>query len=156
MENQIIKRLYAKIVCDIKTQCWNWTGPLNEHGYGRISMNSKNTYIHRIMYQYFYGDIPEDKPLVLHTCDNPKCCNPKHLYAGTQKDNAQDRVKRNPDSWSKKTGRMGEKNHAAKLTEKQVIEIRTSQETQNTIAKRFNVGRTIISLIKNRKTWKHI
>ncbi len=149
MENPIIERIYAKIICDIKTQCWNWTGYLINSGYGRIKINNKMQLVHRFIYQYFYGPLPEDKPCVLHHCDNPKCCNPKHLYAGTKQDNANDKVKRNRSP-------MGEKCKCTKLTECQVIEIRESKDSQRVIAKRFNVSQMNISYIKNRKSWKHI
>ncbi len=151
MENQIIKRLYAKIVCDIKTRCWNWAGYSNREGYGKIDFNSKKQNVHRIIYQYFYGPIPEDKPLVLHHCDNRKCCNPMHLYAGTKKDNAIDREKRHRSNHP-----CGEKSSGAKLTEKQVIEIRASKETQIVLAKRFRVCKSNIGSIQRRHTWKHI
>lgn len=149
MKKLIINRIYEKTICDIKTHCWNWIGPLNENGYGRISMNNKNTYIHRFIYQYFYSPIPENKPYVLHHCDNPKCCNPKHLYAGTQQDNINDMIKRN-------RSQMGEKCKWTKLTKEQVLEIRKSNKPQKVMAKRFNISQTTISNIKNRKTWKHI
>lgn len=151
MKKPIINRIYEKIICDIKTRCWNWTGCLNNYGYGRISINSKMQLVHRIIYQKFYGLIPVDKPCVLHKCDNPKCCNPKHLYTGTQQNNANDREKRNRSNFA-----HGEKHYRAKLTEKQVLEIRVSKETQTVLAKQLKVHRCTIDRIQNRKTWKHL
>ena len=78
-----------------ETECWNWTGNLDRHGYGKKSINNKVKSTHRIMYEYIHGKTTSDKPSILHHCDNPKCCNPKHLYAGTVQDNVNDRVKRN-------------------------------------------------------------
>ena len=150
-QKSIIERIYEKTICDIKTQCWNWTGHLIQGGYGTISINNKIKYIHRIIYEYFYGPIPEDKPLILHRCDNPKCCNPMHLYAGTDQDNMNDKRKRN-----RCNSVYGEKNGRAKFTEKQILEIRKSKELLIVLAKRFNVSYSTIQKIKNRKTWKHI
>ena len=146
-----IDKILEKIDYHPETNCWNWMDYLDKKGYGWIRIGDKMIHIHRFMYQYFYGIIPEDKPLICHHCDNPKCCNPKHLYAGTPKDNMQDRSKRNPLSWL-----SGEKHGMAKLTEKQVLEIRASDEPYPVIAKRFNVNRATISHIITRKTWKHI
>jgi hypothetical protein len=151
MENQIIKRIYAKIVCDIKTRCWNWTGYLNHNGYGLITINGKTHRVHRLIYQKLCGPIPEDKPCILHRCDNRKCCNPKHLYAGTLQDNAIDRSKRNPKSYQ-----IGEKHGRTHLTEKDILEIRASEETQIVLAKRFRVCKANISFIQHRQTWKHL
>jgi len=144
----IFQRIIDRLKIDSVTGCWNWQG-CNRWGYGKITINKKTLCVHRVMYKIFYGSIPEDKPLVLHKCDNPKCCNPMHLYAGTQQDNMNDRVKRNQSC-------KGENHHNVKLTEKQVLEIRASSDMQIVLAQRFNVGRTIINDIKNRKRWKHI
>ncbi len=151
MKKSIIERIYENIVGDIQTRCWNWTGYLDKWGYGKISLNHKSQSVHRLIYQELCGPIPEDKPLVLHHCDNPKCCNPMHLYAGTHKDNMKDKAKRN-----RCNSPYGEKNGRSKLTEEQVLEIRQSKALQVIIAKRFNVGKTAISDIKNRKKWKHL
>ncbi len=145
-----INRIIDKIEIDPVTRCWEWTGHLNQE-YGQISINYKNILVHRFIYQYIHGKNSSDKPFVLHQCDNPKCCNPMHLYAGTKKDNAIDRSKRNPKSYQ-----IGEKHGLSKLTEKQVLEIRASKDPQRVIAKRFKVSETNIRYIKNRKTWRHI
>ncbi len=145
----IIDRIYEKTICDIKTRCWNWTGCLINNGYGQTRFDNKKQYVHRIIYQKLCGPIPEDKPFVLHKCDNRKCCNPKHLYTGTSQNNSDDMVKRCRST-------AGEKNINAKLTEKQIIEIRASKDSQRIIAKRFRVSYTTIQNIRRRKTWKHI
>ncbi len=155
MKKPIFQRIIDRLKIDPVTKCWNWTGVLYRDGYGKITLSHKNhpqpQRVHRLIYPYFYGSIPEDKPLVLHHCDNPKCCNPLHLYAGTHQDNINDRLKRNPHSWP-----VGEKHRCAKFTEKQVLEIRASKEPQVVIAKRLNVWPSAIWKIKHRKTWKHV
>ena len=151
MNQKYIDRIFNRIQIDTVTGCWNWQGSLNTWHYGQIKINKKTTLVHRIIYEYFYGNIPEDKPFILHDCDNPKCCNPMHLYAGTNQDNSNDKIKRNRANYS-----YGEQNKNSKLTKNQVIEIRTSKETQITMAKRFNVARSTISAIRIYKTWKHL
>ena len=148
MRKTPIERLFKNLEYNPETYCWEWQGALTR-GYGMININYQAKKVHRVMYKYIYGDIPADKPHILHQCDNPKCCNPTHLYAGTAQNNMDDMMNR---------GRSlkGEKQHLSKLTEKQVLEIRTSEEPQTVLVKRFNVGKATISKIKNRKTWKHI
>ena len=148
IQKPVIDRIIDNIRRNPETFCWEWNGTLTE-GYGHIKINGKMTLVHRAMYQYVYGSIP--KPFVLHRCDNRKCCNPMHLYAGTSQDNMHDRVKRNPESFI-----YSEKHGNAKLIEKQVKEVRKSEEPQAVIAKRLNVSQGTISKIKSRKSWKHI
>ena len=82
--------------------CWEWTASADKDGYGYLRINNKKPKAHRLAYETWIGPIPEDKPQVLHHCDNPPCINPEHLYAGTNKDNVKDRIKRNRSSryWS--------------------------------------------------------
>ena len=74
--------------------CWVWTAHLNKLGYGQFWMgcrDSGNQYMaHRVAYVISIGDIPK-WIFVLHTCDNPSCVNPTHLWLGTALDNARDR-----------------------------------------------------------------
>lgn len=77
----------------IRNNCWEWQGKINESGYGCFQENieGKRYYLiaHRISYEEFIGDIPKNK-CVCHSCDNPKCCNPEHLWIGTHKENIHD------------------------------------------------------------------
>jgi len=71
-------------------ECWNWLGRTTD-GYGHMSINGKEVLSHRLAYQFSVGLIPSGLA-VLHTCDNPSCCNPKHLWLGTRADNNKDRA----------------------------------------------------------------
>lgn len=82
-------RLRAKLRQDA-SGCWVWTGSTTRRGWhGRISVNHHLVMAHRVAYELWVGPIPEGLK-VLHRCDNPPCCNPMHLFLGTQRDNMQD------------------------------------------------------------------
>ena len=71
------------------TGCWEWNGAFRNDGYGTIKINGRQQGAHRYSYELYVEQIP-DKMLVLHTCDNRSCVNPKHLFLGSSEDNAQD------------------------------------------------------------------
>jgi len=83
-------RIFSKISVDPETGCWNWTGALDIHGYGVLNYHGKTTKVHRLIYAKTVEPIPSgnhpSKELD-HLCDNPKCCNPKHLKLCTHKEN---------------------------------------------------------------------
>ncbi len=135
-------------------KCWNWNGDKNQDGYGRIQINFKKYFIHRIVYELIYGSIPKNL-CVLHRCDNRLCFNPQHLYLGTRNDNMKDMVQKNRSYHP-----IGEKNSNHKLTIEEVKEIRllysSKQYTQKTLSEKFNITRQHLSKIIKNKIWVDI
>lgn len=139
------------------TGCILWTGSVNEHGYGFLSVgtsrkNRRNKYAHRISYELKHGPIPSDMK-VLHRCDNPPCVNPDHLFLGTHSDNVADKI-------AKGRGAKGEQAGPSKLTESQVIEIRRRYalggiSIKNLAAEFGMTFHPVWCIIRNR-TWTHV
>ncbi len=130
--------------------CWAWIKSRNNTGYGQFSIGSWNRRVcstHRMAFFLTRGYWPTW--LVCHTCDWRRCCNPSHLYEGTYKMNSEDMVRK---SRSARTG--------AKITEDQVIEIRTLVDSgkmfHRDIAAQYGLCRGTITRIANRRIWKNI
>lgn len=120
--------------------CWIWTGATNSGGYGHYTLNYKQIKAHRTSYELSNNIILTDKDEILHKCDNPPCCNPKHLVKGTRQDNMIDMVRK---------GRS-----TSKLTPTQVEEIRIKSNIKRFIlAKEYGVSESTISRIINNKRW---
>lgn len=133
----------------LKNGCCKCTShSLTDQGYVKLTINGKQTYGHRYMYEQKYG-----KPILevlRHTCDNRWCINPDHLIEGTHNDNVQDRVSRNRSA-------KGIQNGRAKLTEQNVVDIYNDNITPKMhLANKYNVDPKVIRDIKQKKTWKHL
>ena len=124
--------------------CWLWTGARYDTGYGEAAVNSRPRGAHRVAWELTNGAIPLGQ-LVCHSCDNPPCCNPAHLFLSTDAGNALDKVKK---------GRA-----PTKISAEAVLAIRArhaSGEQQLTLARDFGLSKNMVWLIVNRKAWKHI
>lgn len=85
---EIIARFESKFV---RTKgCWLWTASTDYDGYGYFQLNRKAEKAHRVAYSLYVGIIPMGL-IVCHSCHNPSCVNPEHLYIGSYSDNAIDR-----------------------------------------------------------------
>jgi hypothetical protein len=142
-----------KIDIQSPTQCWNWVGSVKDCGHGMWGYKSywNGTKIaSRETYRLFKGD-PKDM-FVCHSCGNPRCCNPNHLYLGTAKQNQMDRVKHN-------TSNRGSRCGTAKLNEDQVIHIKKLIKNKVKlidIAIKFGVSESTVKAIKQNRNWAHL
>lgn len=89
--NNAINRFFTSI--KEVNGCWEWQGSLTKSGYGRFAFKSRTYRAHRFSYIIHKGDI-KDKNIICHTCDNPKCVNPDHLWQGTIKQNTHDMIEK--------------------------------------------------------------
>lgn len=140
--------------------CWVWLGsakmrndrPSKEwHGQWR-NVKGEIELTNRAAWRLFVGPIPLDAQ-VLHRCDVPRCCNPEHLFLGSQADNVR-------DMWRKARAKpgvsKGSAHGCAKITESDVRAIRASAEKTAALAKTYSLARSTIDSIRQRKTWTHI
>jgi hypothetical protein len=131
--------------------CWPWIGYIEPYGYGRVVIAGKRYLAHRAAYEHFVGPILPGFDL-LHSCDNPPCCNPKHLTPGMHIHNMREMAQR-----GRAKPPHGEKAASAKLTAASVPLIRrrlSNGETCAAIAKDYGVSLHAIFDIKRGKTWK--
>lgn len=142
------------------SNCWNWHRGKSAAGYGQCYFNGKRVYAHRLAKVIFdnldHSLLSDPNIVVLHECDNPACVNPAHLRVGTQIDNVIDRD-------IKGRVRHGSKHPVAKLTESDVLEIRSMVRRRKElslhkqdIAKCYNISPSTLTAIINRTTWKRI
>jgi len=153
---QIAQRFWGKVAIGRIDECWPWQASSNKLGYGRFVIKKVIYKAHRVAFAIHNG-LFNYKLCVLHKCDNPCCCNPKHLFTGTQSQNIADCISKGR---KRTTPKVGEENNKAKLTAKQVAEIRSSFRpiygVATALSKKYNVYRTTITRIAQRQTWKHI
>jgi hypothetical protein len=140
-----LARFWAKV--HKGDECWEWTALADKNGYGKFWLQGYTYRANRISYAIANGDPGELH--VCHTCDNPLCVNPAHLWLGTSGDNTRDKVAKNRQT-------KGESDGNSKLTTEMVGEILDSEETNLTLAARYGVSDGLISHIRRGSVWKHI
>jgi len=160
MDTSLWDRYWTMTEVDDSTGCRLWTGsrvnkPDGTKTYGKIEIDGKFVYAHRMAWALYRGFIPAGM-CICHKCDNPQCCNIDHLFMGTKKENSQDSVRK---------GRMhsGETSGRSKLTDAKVKVIRQTYEEKadkvgivKALALLFDVTRVTIYRVINRETWNHI
>lgn len=145
---------FEKFFSKSTSGCWEWTGAVNEGGYGRFYHRARNATASRVAYELYVGPIASGL-FVCHRCDNRKCVRPEHLFLGTCADNNHDMAQKNR---ARGKTLYGEANPVAKLTTAAVIAIREllPTVTRAELAARFGVCKTTISRAAHGSTWSHL
>ena len=126
-------------------KCWIWIGPRSRWGYGLLSYQGIRAQAHRFSWEIHNGEIPP-RLLVCHSCDNPPCVRPEHLWLGTNQENTRD---------AQVKSRLG------KVSAQDVLDIRAAVARggwgcQMEQARIYGVTHSCVYAIVNRKTWTHI
>lgn len=147
----ILRRRFFSSVQRHPNGCLLWVGDLTPQGYGLFIVKSSRG-AHRFAYELANGPISNGL-FVCHSCDNPACVNPTHLFLGTHKDNMVDM--RNKDRSCR-----GERQGSHKFTDSKVRLIRklhaTGHHSYRELGRMFDVYDMTIRSIVLRKTWKHV
>ena len=149
-------RFWSKVKKRGPDDCWEWQA-CKTYGYGNIRFEGRAHKAHRISFLLANGYWP--KPCCCHSCDNRLCVNPNHLWEGTNAQNINDKVQKGRQSKGEILAKRGEANPAAKLTKKQVKDIRnrrTEGEKLVPLAEEYGVSISMTSFIANNKYWKNV
>ncbi len=158
MRRTLEQRFWEKVDVHGLDDCWKWLGYTSGSGYGQIGVEGKTKYATHVLFYLRHGHWPPRLRLICHHCDNPICLNPKHLYLGTYKSNVRDMMQRRRNHY---VTFKGEQHSNAKLTEREVREIRRlvssgKRGIQAKLSRRFKVDPSTISCIKLGKLWAHL
>ena len=138
-------RLWSRVDTSAGAEaCWPWQAAKTPKGYPRFG---DTDYVHRLVLELHSGTTG---PVACHSCDNPSCCNPCHLFWGSHRDNSQDMV-------AKSRSTRGEKHGNARLTADQVAAIRKAQsdgERRRSVAARFGISIGTVGNIWRGETWR--
>lgn len=149
----LVDRFWSKVDRRGPDECWEWTRARNELGYGRFRFRGCLYYAHRMAWELVNGPVPEALE-VCHTCDNPPCCNPAHLFVGTHADNLGDMATKGR---AKPVPILGEQNGNSRLTSEEVEAIRRRYvrgvTRQVDLAREYGISQPTISCVIRATTW---
>lgn len=137
---------------DQQTGCWEWTGAVNSHGYGQIGYGGAFFLCHREMLRAAAGKLVGQ---ACHHCDNRRCCNPAHLFDGTQKQNILDMIEK---SRGKGQFGLGAAHHNCKLSPEEIAEIVATPKVWGSgraLADKFGVSTGYVSQLRSKKYRVH-
>jgi hypothetical protein len=177
-DEKIVARFWAKVPrCEhgetCETCCWEWQGARGKNGYGNFYISRFDNRViharaHCVAWELAHQEFISLDLWCLHRCDNPPCCNPRHLFLGTQQDNVDDMRRKGREARGDRHGlrkhpeavKRGEQSHYAKLTTRQVLEIRelaaTGQHHRADLASRYGVSVSAILDAVTGRNWAHL
>jgi hypothetical protein len=151
----IKERFWRRVDVRGENECWLWTGSLDKDGYGKFAYyrlsKVRHVRAHWFSYRVSVGRVPKGLS-ICHTCDVPTCCNPAHLWIGTNTENTSDRNQKSRQA-------RGSRDGNARLSEIDIPIIRrllSEGLTCRRIGQIFGVAENTIGHIKRGETWRHI
>lgn len=144
-------RLFGKIRMGEVDECWEWQGGKHK-GYGTIDIGGRTCRAHRLVLELKLGRPIKPGHYACHSCDNPGCCNPGHLFEKTPKGNSEDAVSRKRHSHGDRAAR-----HLTEEKVKQVWQLaRSGNYTMTGIALQFDIQPQLVSAVLAGRIWKHL
>lgn len=149
LTEEAMMRFWASVRKGSPDECWEWQRTRTKATYGRFTFQGKHYPAHRVAFALTVGADPGPDQIICHSCDNPPCCNPAHLWAGTHTENALDKCKkeRNP---------AGTRCRNAVLTPELVALILKDTRPQTVVAAALGVSRQTISYVQRGVGWKRV
>jgi len=148
-----VEKFWSKVNVSDEDSCWNWMASKDPKGRARVAVNGINEVAARVIY-FHHNPFANRNLFVCHTCDNPACVNPSHLFLGTSTDNSEDMVNKGRNFVP---GLKGEQSPVSKLTVEDVLAIRADTTSKATsLARKYGVRDMQIYRIRTRKAWAHI
>lgn len=138
----------------VSDECWPWQEGLSDPGgYGKTTVDDTSEYAHRVAWELFHNEKIPDGMCVLHTCDNPPCCNPFHLFLGTKGENNTDRANK-----GRSNNVRGEKHWNARIPDTVIVQMRelyaTGNYTHKQLGEIFHTSTAYVSKVLNGKRRK--
>lgn len=145
-------KFWSKVNQKSQYECWDWLGACEKNGRGVVRIQKGLFKAARIAYFLTHGLYPGEQ-LVCHTCDNPNCVNPEHLFLGSHVDNMTDMARKGRGNGPHE---VGESSNGHTLTDNLVRKIRAASGTQRDIAIRYKISQSSVSRVRSRKFWGHV
>ncbi len=148
------ERFWSKVAIAAEDECWVWTAYRKPTGYGQFTLRKGVFLTASRVSLALSGVVLKNGEVACHRCDNPPCVNPRHLFAGTQRDNTYDAVRKGRANRSR-----GVSHRSARLTEDDVRAIRAVPDGYGVtaeLARQYDVSHGTMRALRSGRTWRSV